>query len=270
MKSIFKEPLVHFLIGAVVVFAFFEITGTEQTTSEDTISVDQAQIDRMIGRWQGTWRRVPNPQERQGLIENLVRDEVLYREGLRLGLDQNDAVVRNRMIQKMRFLQDEALQDPTDQDLQTWLDTDLKKYQKSDLYTFEHRFYGQKADPQVVAAQLQALKSNGDLEDTTEPLFNLPKSMQSASRAMIIQQFGEEFANQVSQLETNSWHGPVRSGFGVHLVRVNNIEQAPKPELSEPSIRQRVENDWRTAQRKQSQQRQYETLRQRYKIDVAK
>ena len=58
----------------------------------------------LAGRWEHQWRRPPTGEELDQLVEDFVREEVLYREALVLGLDLADLVVRRRLVQKMEVL----------------------------------------------------------------------------------------------------------------------------------------------------------------------
>ena len=104
-KTLLKEPLVHFLGGALLVFAFFWATGSNRDPADYTITVSETDIARLNAGWQQNFRRPPTEEELNGLIDQEITEEIYYREALRLGLDRNDAVIRRRMFTKMRFPQ---------------------------------------------------------------------------------------------------------------------------------------------------------------------
>ena len=70
-----------------------------------------------------------------------ARQEILYRKGIALGMDSNDAVIRRRVAQKMTFFV-EALVDasPSDSELQAWLDANLERYRSDARYTLRQVF----------------------------------------------------------------------------------------------------------------------------------
>ena len=105
MKKWFKEPLVHFLVIGAMIFVVFSVVNTEESTMDgNTIVVSAGDIARLSGNWSQKWNRPPTETELQGLIDSYIKEEVYYREALALGLDQNDTILRRRLMQKMEFL----------------------------------------------------------------------------------------------------------------------------------------------------------------------
>jgi hypothetical protein len=80
--------------------------GNDDTSDQPSkrIVVDAGQAQRLAEQFQRTWIRPPTRQELEGLIEEYIKEEILYREALALGLDQDDRVIQLRMRQKMEFL----------------------------------------------------------------------------------------------------------------------------------------------------------------------
>src|SRR5262245_28357691 len=106
MKGFLREPLVHFLLlGAIlfVVYAYAERgqVGIEQS-KQIRLTIDD--LSQLFLVFRSQWRRDPTPEELRQLVEDKVREEVLYREALALGLDKNDTIIKRRMAQKMQFL----------------------------------------------------------------------------------------------------------------------------------------------------------------------
>jgi hypothetical protein len=105
MKQWRKEPLLHFLVIGAMIFVFFSIANKEEAAvSGNKIIVSSAEIERLGYNWSKRWNRPPTETELQGLIESYIKEEVYYREALTLGLDQNDTILRRRLMQKMEFL----------------------------------------------------------------------------------------------------------------------------------------------------------------------
>ena len=78
---------------------------TDQVQARQRIGRDGvvtvAQVERMAGLWQKTWGRPPSEAELQALVRDHIKEEIYYREALKLGLDVNDTVIRRRLRQKM-------------------------------------------------------------------------------------------------------------------------------------------------------------------------
>ena len=281
-----KEPLFHFVIGALLIFAYFEIVPqpNEQGSDAQNIVLDQTDVQRLKESWLKSWRKPPTEQQLDGLIDNAIKDEIYYREGIRLGLDQNDAVVRNRMIQKMRFLNSEQLSEPSEDDLLALLKQNTDKYQTEALYSFRQIYLGRDitfSQAQKMAIQLEQGKLDQAKINKT---LNLPNVLSDASHTQIRRQFGDRFAQALSSLSVSkpdlthttesqteqTWGGPIESGFGLHLIKISNVVNAQAGTLDDPSIRQRVENDWRAKQGDALEERAIAELRKNYTISVTK
>ena len=105
MKKWHKEPLLHFLIIGALVFVLFSIVNKEEdVVSDNRIVVSTSEIERLSNIWSKKWNRPPTESELNGLVESYIKEEVYYREALALGLDQNDTILRRRLMQKMEFL----------------------------------------------------------------------------------------------------------------------------------------------------------------------
>ena len=105
MKKWHKEPLLHFLIIGAMIFVLFSIVNKEEdTVSGNKIVVSTAEIERLSNNWSRKWNRPPTEAELKGLVDSYIKEEVYYREALALALDQNDTVLRRRLMQKMEFL----------------------------------------------------------------------------------------------------------------------------------------------------------------------
>ena len=104
VRRILRQPLVQFLVLGVALFALYLFFGGSRGEEEKVIVVSARQIQLLSSLWERQWRRPPTPEELNGLIQSFIREEVLYREALAMGLDQDDTVVRRRLAQKIEFL----------------------------------------------------------------------------------------------------------------------------------------------------------------------
>jgi PPIC-type PPIASE domain len=270
MPNILKEPLIHFLGGALLVFGFFWATGTNRDPADYTISIDQSDVDRLGAGWIQNFRRAPTRQELDALIDQEVSEEIYYREALRLGLDRNDAVIRRRMFTKMRFLdnQDAAEREPSDSELQEWMDDNPERYSLSTRYDFEQVYLGQgeALDGLEMEKLLQGLNNKTiQAADISKPI-SLPKSLTNADTMNIARQFGEQFSIALDRLETGRWVGPISSGFGEHLINISVKDPGKPAELDD--VRQAVTNDWRAKQKEQQESRALERYRSQYDIQI--
>ena len=259
-----REPLVHFLIAGLALFLVMGWFGTADS-GDRSITIDEEQVTRLASQWEQTWRRPPSPQELDGLIRDHIKEEVYFREAMKLGLDADDPIIRRRLRTKMEFLATAEAENtpPTDAELAHYYATNKMRYAADTSYSFDQRFFG---DDQSAAANAAAAINSG--LGVAPRSLSVPASLKSASASEVSRQFGEDFAATLKDLPVGKWAGPVQSGFGWHAVRLNRVDASQLPPLSE--IRQRVTNDWRAETRALREAAAYQTLLDGYDIRIAK
>lgn len=261
-----REPLVHFLIAGAAVFALFAWTGGNSVDpSSRVISVDREVQAQLALQFERTMGRSPTDAELDAQIENFVREEVLYREALRLGLDQDDAIVRRRLANKMDMAASaraEAAQ-PNEETLQAWFEDNRGQYNSASLSNFEQLYFDNRSNAE---AALPALQNGGDAISLGEAI-SLPRSLESASAKEVTDFFGADFAASLSTLEPDEdWQGPIRSGFGWHVVKLR--ERSGDQQSAFEDVREQVENDWRSATIAARKDKAYQILRDAYRIEI--
>ena len=93
--------IVFFIIGLVIFL--LDIGLNSQEDSKDIYISDQ-ELTSLLSAWQSQVGRPPSDEEIVNIINNLVQEEILYREALLLGLDQEDRIIKRRLAQKITFL----------------------------------------------------------------------------------------------------------------------------------------------------------------------
>ena len=274
--KLLREPLVHFLfIGAAIYLLYGAFAEPVPEEDDKTIVVSAGEIEWMQTAWQKRWNRPPTAQEFDGLIQQYIRETVLYREALTMGLNQHDQVIRRRLAQKLEFLAKDlvALTPPTDEELQTYFDTHRDRYQEPARYTFTQVFIDPdkrgdttlddaRAIKATLIAQGDAIENAGALGDD----FMLQNYYPQKEQTEIQKLFGSGFAESLVDLSPGQWHGPVLSGYGTHLVYVSNISEPPPPVFAE--VRERVVQDWTTEKGEELNEKFYANLRDRYTIVI--
>ena len=255
-----REPLAHFLFAGAVLWALFAWRGEPVDPADRTIALTRAELAELSTRFEAQTRRPPTGAELDSLVEQRLREEVLYREALRLGLDRDDPVVRRRMAQKMDQLAANAavLEEPSEAALRDWLARHPERFGKPGQVSFEQALFASEAEAR---AALERGNPGGEAS-------SLPRAWRDAGPEQVAARFGRGFADELVGLPADSaWYGPLRSGVGWHLVRVTDREPPRLPPLD--NIRERVEADWRSARERSARERGYRALRDAYKIEVA-
>ena len=273
LKHMLREPLVHFFVLGSGIFLLAALVG-ESDDPLDEIVVSAGQIERLMETWQRTWQRPPTQTEMEGLVEDHIREEILYREAMAMGLDRNDTIIRRRLRQKMEFLPQDLVEqaEPTDAELRTYLRKNPDAFQVESRVTFQQIYLNR--ERRGANAEEDARRLLADLQNNAGPVEPLalsdpilvPHEFELASESEVARLFGQEFASSVVQIEAGGWTGPVNSGYGLHLVRVRERSPARMPELSE--VRERVEREWRFMRRQEMDEQFFSSLRARYTIEV--
>lgn len=274
LKRILKEPLLHFLLlgaGLFVAYGMLQKPGGEGTSE---IVVTTGEIEHLAASFAKAWQRQPTPQEMAGLLKDRVREEVYYREAMALGLDKDDIVIRRRLRQKMEFIADDvtAQVEPTDAELTAYLRAHPDSFRAEPRFTFrqvylnpEKRGQSLARDTEQLLAKLSAMGDTADAEQLGDPLM-LEAAYKALPTSEIAKQFGAGFAAKLPQLSPGQWHGPIESGYGVHLVLISTRTDAHLPALTD--VREAVRREWDNDRRLQANEKFYQTLLGRYTVTV--
>jgi len=267
-----REPLVHFLLVGIAIFVLAAHGGKEQATPpRDRIVITEGRLKQLVQIFAKTWQRPPTPRELRSQIDAHIKEEVYYREALKLGLDRNDTLIRRRMQQKMVFLTeppDEVLK-ASDADLEAYLAANRSEFRVEAKAAFEQIFIDPTISKEQLAERVNKLKATAsgatDVRSLGDPTL-LPHAMPITTASLIDRSFGRGFAKQLVSLPLNEWHGPIRSSYGLHLVRVTRRQKGYAPPLDQ--VRAAVEQRWRSAKREAYQQAEYRRLREKYEVVV--
>ena len=274
MRNLVKEPLFHFLAIGLALFLLFAVAGDFGGERDDAIVVSEAQLERLVTTFERQWRRPPTQDELTGLVEALIREEVLYREALRLGLERDDTIIRRRLAQKMEFLSEDLASSiqPDEEALRKFFAEHPERYEDPLRVSFTHIYFNEDArndaagDARVVLAELQEAEVSPGRAPELGDRFMLQYDYPDKSEAEIGRHFGGEFAAAVMALEEPGWHGPLRSGYGLHLVHLQGRQPASMPAFEE--VRERVVSDFEVDLRERANDAFYEGLRRRYRIEI--
>ncbi len=276
MKSWYKEPLFHFLIIGAVIFVLFSIVNTEEDfVSDSKILVTSADIARLSNNWSKKWNRTPTGTELQGLVESHIREEVYYREALALGLDRGDTILRRRLMQKMEFLSNDLaeLNTPDETALNEYFLAHLDRYELPPRVSFTHIYFstdkrGSKVveDAKNVLSGLNAPSGNISKAPEKGDSFMLQYDFNQETPFEVERLFGKDFTGELFTLQANTWHGPIESGYGLHLVRISEKTGSRMPELA--TVIGKVRTDFMFEQKQKMNEDIYAKFKERYEIVV--
>lgn len=265
IRALVREPLLHFLLIGLALFLLYGRVAPGD--GDRRILVTQGQVDNMARQFQSAFNRPPTRGEIDGLIATHVRDEILYREGLSLELDKDDAVIKRRIRQKYDLIaEEEQRSDPTDADLAAYLKANAAKFARPAVVSFEQLFFDPATTtPEAVEAVKASLAKGANPVRLGQPSM-LPAKVVGSSTELVARDFGDGFARQVGAAQVGRWTGPLASGFGVHLVRVTARSAPIVAPLSE--VRAAVAREWESDQRRRSSEANYRRARAGYDVVV--
>ena len=273
MKRLLAEPVLHFLLLGAGLFGLHSALGRapDQDAAAAEVVVSRGRIAALAETFARQWGRPPSGDELSALVQDFVREEVLMREALLLGLDRDDTIVRRRLAQKMEFLSEDLVSTlvPGEDDLRAFLAAHPERFRTETRLTFSQ-------------VHLDPLKRGARLEADAAALLGtlragLVAMMPGDSRMLEAEQrdltsreveatFGSAFAARLAELPLDTWEGPIASSYGVHLVRVERRLVGAVPALDD--VREAVAREWTAARRVELKTVQLQELLARYRVTI--
>jgi len=276
LRKWLHEPLLHFLVIGALIFAFYGLSNPAANRADRThaIVLTKDDLRQLAVHWLAQGRPPPSADEMRALIEQKVKEEILFREALALGLDKDDEIIKRRLAQKMDFLAEgiAALQAPGEAELREWFAKNTDRFLLPPRVSFRHLYFSQDRGPAARDAAAAALaKIAGKSADAPEAVgsadpFMFQDYYAERTPLQIAKEFGPEFAKVVLDLKPGAWQGPVRSGYGWHLVFVNAMEPGRVPAFEE--VEHDVKTQWLDQKQREIKRTGFEAMRARYSLVV--
>ena len=274
-RRFWREPLTRFFAAGAALFVLYALVGNRAPADDRRIVIDRYELEALAALWQAQWRRPPTRDELTRLVRDRVREEVLYREALALGLDENDVLVRRRLAEKLEMALNDvaATAEPSGGELRRYFESHAERYDEPARLTLTHRFFsrdrrGDSAEADAGAA-LEALAAGGTVDDDS---FHAAKTLTLEDADRLERIFGTAFRDGVLEHAArpgprHAWFGPVPSAYGAHVVRVDAYAEGRRQTLDE--VRDTVLDDWRRDHVATRESERYAEMRARYEVDVA-
>ncbi len=270
IRELLAEPMLHFLVIGIVLFGAYRWMAPGDSGGR-RIVITQGVVDDLVTQHVAATGRDPSTAELKHLIESYVHDEILYREGVRLGLERDDIVVKRRVRQKMEMMaeEDASTRAPTDTDLSAYLKANRARFVQPAILTFEQVFIGESTSgPDVVhagAVTREALRRGADPENLGKPTL-LPHRLARTPADLVARDFGRSFAAALDTVPVGEWVGPIDSSFGAHYVRVSDRMPAVAPQLA--AVRDHVVREWENERRQRARNDAYTKMRDEYQVSI--
>jgi parvulin-like peptidyl-prolyl isomerase len=271
--KLLREPLLHFIAGGAILFAGYAWMNSVQSNPSglEPVRIGEGEVRWLQETWANQWFRAPSTQELQGLIADLVTEELLAREAKAMGLDDNDTIVRRRLAQKLKFLVEDTahLVEPTEKELQQFYAVNASRFRTAARVSFTQIFFSseQRKDPMSAAkaalAELQSTDRSNSAGAIGDRLL-VDAEFDAADEQTVANVFGPDFAREVFTLHPSVWSGPVKSGYGVHLVLVTDLTLAKQRPFE--VVRDDVLKEWRRERERTANREYIARLREKYGV----
>ncbi len=275
IKRWLREPLLHFVLVGLALFAIYGYMnrGLGGVESSKQIALTLDDLGQMDTYFVSQWHRQPTAEEFQAMVEDKIREEILYREALAMGLDKDDTIVKRRMAQKMQFLAEDvaAAREPTIEELKAWYEKNTDMFAMPSRVSFRHLYFspdsrGQRAydDAEKALAKIAGQPEDSKLAPSLADQFMFQDYYGDRTSEQLAKEFGPKFAVAVSKLNPGSWQGPIESGYGWHLVFVDSVIPGRIPAFEE--IEPDVKTAWLGEQKQQAWDKAYKEMRAKYTV----
>lgn len=231
LAGLLREPFFHFLALGVLIFLVQGFLGGEPERYR--ITVEAVEVRRLATGYEWQFGRPPSPAELRHLIDRHIEEEILYREGLAMGLDQGDEIVRRRVVQKLQFLQEDLtiVPEPSEETLRSFYEQHVTRYNNPARVTLQHLYFspdvGGVAHARSRATEMLTTLNESDFEPPLDrgDLFPGQGHYTSIDATGLSRVFGDsQLSRAVFTLPPRKWHGPLQSGYGWHVVYIDHAE----------------------------------------------
>ena len=229
MKRIFSEPLLQFFILGSLLYLLVSFVQSKRERQSKEIVVDNERIGLLISNYKNQMGVLPTKEQLDAMIENYIHQEIAYREAKKMGLDNDDEIIRRRLSQKFDFLKTDLKEIPlpTGQQLKDFYQNNPSLFQTDGTVNFSHIFFTADNSNDSIAKEraffvLQQLK-NSAVQRAPEKgdKFVLQYDYTEQTPLDIKQSFGDKpILDSLFRAPVHTWIGPVQSGYGWHLLYI--------------------------------------------------
>ncbi|WP_321339553.1 peptidylprolyl isomerase [Breoghania sp.] len=268
-RAVLASPLLHFIVLGGLIFGVYSLMNpaSDQPSRDDVLRLSEADAQRLVLEFVNSRHRSPSPEEVSLIIRSWAIEEASVREALALGLDKGDTMIRNRLRNKIEYLAEApaTARTPDDATLEAFYRDNAARYSQDGTLTFTQVLLPADSDPAEIKAVQAKLEGGADPRLLSNSAM-LPAEIRSMATPAVARAFGKAFGAEVEALPLDHWAGPVRSGFGSHLVRLEKRQEGTLPPLEK--VRDRVLADWRAREARRMREAYIDNMLARYRLEL--
>jgi parvulin-like peptidyl-prolyl isomerase len=270
--TMLREPLLHFAVVGAIVFGGYSWLHDShlEATADEPVRIGEGDVRWLKQTWSSQWLREPTAEELKGLVDDLLNEKLLAREAEEMGLEQDDTIIRRRLAQKLKFLVEDTAQlsEPTEAELRQFYAANPAHFETPGKLSFQQIYFNPEHRKDAAAdarAALAALNAKGSDADLTGDRLLFGDSFDNTDELALSGMFGADFAQRIFALEPGAWRGPVKSGYGFHLVLVT--QHTPTALKPFETVKDNVLAEWRGARQTELSRDYLVELRKKYGVD---
>lgn len=276
-RGLLGEPLVHFVAAGALLFGAYWLFNTEPESAVDAqqIEISSNDIRQMAVAWLAQGRSPLTRDQLQSLIDQKIAEEVLFREGMALGLDRNDEIIKRRIAQKMDFLAADvaAMQEPEKAELVEWFSSNSERFALPPRASFRQLYFSPdkrgaaaRNDAEAVLQTIAGKRADAPEVAALADPFILRSYYRNSTPEQMLKEFGSAFAAELFKLDPGGWRGPIQSGYGWHLVWIDAMEPGRIPAFEE--VEADVKAAWHDTRYQEIKRAALDEMRSRYRVVV--
>lgn len=272
LQKVFKEPLFQFMTLSFCLFLiyFFFNPREENEITSSKVVVNDAVVNRISSIWMAKWQRKPTPFELKNLINEYVREEILFRKGMELGFDKNDEIIKRRIVQKVEMMAEQLteIQEVSEKDLKDFYNKHTQNYIPLPSMDFGFVYINPELhkNPKKYAEGVLKQIKNQNLTLKTAPKgddYSLSRKFINQDKEEIEKNLGGSFADNLFDKKHKGWF-LIESDYGFHIVNISKIYKTSLMKFKD--VRNIVKSDYEVYRVEQMQNIALERFKKEYQI----
>ena len=276
LRKLIKEPFLHFLFLGILIFIAGAIYQAKFKSDRFVLKIGKEELAKLEMDWEKQYATPPTKEQIEALVAKYIREEIFYREGIELNLGNDDEIVRRRIAQKYEFLQQDHdfTENPSENELKKYYVNNKTNYIIPQNVSFSHIYFSTDKDGDS-KARFRALRilnslQNSDLKRAPElgDRFAFQYDYAQLTKVDAEKQFGQSvLSDSLFSVPTGKWVGPIRSGYGWHLIYVVNSV----PSVARPfdEVRKQVTENYLESFRQQKNEEAFAKLEKKYHVELS-
>lgn len=263
---VLREPLVHFLVLGVLVY----VAANRGESTRFEIDAGPDQRARLARTYYEQYGAPPTSAQLGLAVDEYVRNEILYREGLAMGLERDDEIVRRRVVQKIEFVNEDldGVAEPDGSGVERYFSQHRDRYDTEPAVSFEHVFFSMDRGGDAAArrrAEAALTDQSRSVVTRGADAFAEGREFHALTRTGANSVFGDtDLSAELFTSPIGQWVGPFKSAYGWHVVRITDRQSTHHVELA--AVRSRVQADYTADLRARANAEAFRKIAAKYRV----